>query len=193
MDERIPNENFNLFITELLKWNKSINLVQNDTLATVLERHILDSLQLKSYIDYENDIIVDIGSGGGFPGMILAIDGAKKVHLVEPTGKKTIFLNHIKNLYKLPTTIHECRWQDLQINNATVVTSRAFASLNNLLEAMDNVSRETKKAQGIFLKGAKIEEEISEAKQNWDFEMSISQSLTHKTGCILKVWSVLKK
>ncbi len=189
----MSTELFAPFVDELLKWNASINLVQENTIPDIYERHIRDSLQLKAYIDYEKDIIVDIGSGAGFPGMILAIDGAKNVHLVEPTGKKAIFLNHITNLYKVPVTVHGCRWQDLEICNATVVTSRAFASLSNLLEVMKNVSRETSGARGFFLKGEKIKEEILEAKNNWNFESEMFQSSTHETGCIVKVWNVSKK
>ncbi len=189
----MSTELFSLFSNELLKWNASINLVQENTLPDIYARHILDSLQLSAHIDYEKDIIIDIGSGAGFPGMILAIDGAKSVHLVEPTGKKAVFLNHIKNLYKLPVTVHTCRWQEMKISNATVVTSRAFASLSNLLEIMENVSRETSDARGIFLKGEKTKEEISEAKENWNFEFEMFQSSTHETGCIIKVWNVSKK
>ncbi len=125
----MSSEIFLPFVAELIKWNKSINLVHESTIENAHTRHILDSLQVKPFIDYEKDVIVDIGSGAGFPGMILAIDGAKNVHLVEPTGKKNIFLNHIKNMYKLPVTIHECGWQNLELNNATVVTSRAFSAL----------------------------------------------------------------
>ena len=86
------------FIAELIKWNKSINLIHDDTIKNIHSRHILDSLQLSSFVDYSKDIIVDIGSGAGLPGMILAIDGARHVHLVEPTNKKTVFLNHIKKM-----------------------------------------------------------------------------------------------
>ena len=189
----MPTELFTPFVDELLKWNASINLVQEKTISAIHERHILDSLQLKAHIDYEQDIIVDIGSGAGFPGMILAIDGARNVHLVEPTGKKAIFLNHIKSLYKLPTTVHACRWQDLKIPNATVVTSRAFASLHNLLDVMKNVSRETSGARGLFLKGERVKDEILEAEEQWNFERELFQSSTHETGCIIKVWNVSKK
>jgi 16S rRNA (guanine527-N7)-methyltransferase len=189
----MPLEQFSLFANELLKWNASINLIQENTTSEIYERHILDSLQLKIYIDYEVDIVVDIGSGAGFPGIILAIDGAKKMHLVEPTGKKAVFLNHIKNLYRLPVTVHACRWQNLKITNATIVTSRAFASLSNLLTAMKHVSRETSNAQGIFLKGEKIQEEILEAKEKWYFESELFQSSTHESGSIIKVWNVSKK
>jgi 16S rRNA (guanine527-N7)-methyltransferase len=181
------------YISELIKWNKSINLIHDDTIKNIHSRHILDSLQLSSFLDYSNDIIVDIGSGAGLPGMILAIGGASNVHLIEPTSKKNVFLNHIKNLYKLPVTIHECCWKDAKINNATIVTSRAFSSLNNLLDAMIFVSRETIGARGIFLKGEKVKEEIAEAKNNWIFQYELSQNIIHENGFIIKVWNVCKK
>ena len=189
----MTTEIFSAFTDELLKWNRSINLVQENTISSIYERHILNSLLLKPHLDYDNDVILDIGSGAGFPGLVLAIDGARNVHLVEPTGKKVIFLNHIKNIYKVPVTIHACGWKDLKVSNFTVVTSRAFASLTNLLEAMNFVSRETKDARGFFLKGAKVKEEIMEAKQNWNFGMEIYENPTHESGCVLKVWKVSRK
>lgn len=189
----MTTEKLELFIAELIKWNKSINLIQEHTVEKLYERHILNSLELKPYLDYNNDVIVDIGSGAGFPALILAIDGAKDVHLVEPVEKKVVFLNHIKNLYNLPVTIHHCRWQNLNINNASVITSRAFAPLTQLLEIINFVSRETNNARGIFLKGEKIKEEIFEAKKTWKFQVEIFQSLSHKTGRIAKVQEIFKK
>jgi len=186
-------KSFELFISELTKWNKSINLVQENTIDELEKRHILDSLELKSHIDFLSDTILDVGSGAGFPGLILAIDGAKDVHLVEPNGKKVIFLNHIKQLYNLPIVMHHKRWQQLRNINPTVVTSRAFAPLNELLEIINFVSRETNSTRGVFLKGKKIQKEILDAQHNWNFKIEIFQNSTHEDGCIVKVWGVHKK
>ncbi len=185
-------EKFAIYLAELEKWNKSINLVQGKTIPDILNRHIIDSLQLKKHINYKEDNIVDIGSGAGFPGMILAIDGAKKVRLVEPVTKKVVFLKHIKNLYHVNVTVHNERWEELRVKNATIITSRAYAVLNKLLEAMYFVSRETESPTGLFLKGQKIHEEIKHAKENWNFESEIFKSETSETGCIIKIWSLKK-
>jgi 16S rRNA (guanine527-N7)-methyltransferase len=158
----------------------------------IIKRHILDSLQLVNYIDRNNDKIVDIGTGAGLPGMILAIDGARCIKLIEPTQKKIVFLNHIKNLYSLDVTIINNRWENINKCDSNIVVSRAFTSLNNLLEAMSHVSRETDEPKGIFLKGEKLEAEIFEAQQNWNFSYEVYQSLTHGKGKIIKVWGVKK-
>ncbi len=186
----MPTDIFDTFSFELIKWNKSINLIQEKTENTLYERHIKNSLDLKPFINYESDVVLDIGSGAGFPGIILSIDGAKNVHLVEPNKKRVTFLNHIKNLYDLPVTIHECRWQDLDLLEFSIITSRAFASLKDTLEIMDFVSRETKQLKGLFLKGEKIQEETSEAREKWLFEVEIFPS---SAGCVAKIERVQKK
>ncbi|MBP9828687.1 MAG: 16S rRNA (guanine(527)-N(7))-methyltransferase RsmG [Proteobacteria bacterium] len=184
---------FDLFISELKKWNKSINLVQENTINELETRHILDSLELKPHIDFLTDTILDIGSGAGFPGLILAIEGAKNSHLVEPNGKKVVFLNHIKQLYNLPIVVHHCRWQQLTGVSPTVVTSRAFAPLSELLEIINFVSRETNATRGVFLKGKKIQEEVLEAQKKWNFKIEIFKNSTSEDGCIVKIWGVHKK
>ncbi len=159
----------------------------------IIQRHILDSLQLVDYINKDSDRVIDIGTGAGLPGMLLAIEGVSSVRLIEPTQKKVVFLNHIKNLYSLNVTIINSTWEKIAECNSNVVVSRAFSSLNNLLEAMGYVSRETNSPRGLFLKGEKLEIEILEAKKNWNFSYEIYQSKTHEKGKIIKVWSVEKK
>jgi 16S rRNA (guanine527-N7)-methyltransferase len=185
-------EKYDLYIDELLKWSSSINLVHEKSRDEIIQRHILDSLQLVDYINKDNDKIVDIGTGAGLPGMILAIAGVKSVRLIEPTQKKVVFLNHIKNIYSLNVTITNSTWKKINDCDSNLILSRAFTSLNNLLGAMTYVSRETSSPMGIFLKGEKLETEISEAKENWNFNYEIYQSLTHEKGKIIKVWGVKK-
>lgn len=185
-------QKYEVYINELKKWNKSINLVDNKSLDNVMQRHILDSLQLTNYFEIVKERIVDIGSGAGFPGMVLALEGSQSVRLVEPVFKKAAFLEHIKNIYNLNVIINNCTWQQLQSNNATVVVSRAFACLKDLLAAMSYVSRETVSPEGFFLKGEKLNDEIIGAKFVWNFKYEIFQSTTHSKGKIIKVWDVKK-
>lgn len=167
--------------------------MQADTLNDAWSRHFEDSLQLAKYIPASTECIVDIGSGAGFPGMVLAINGTNKVYLVEPIQKKAVFLNQINTLYNSPAVVLKQKWQDITIKNANVITSRAFASLKNILEAMEYVSRETKNALGLFLKGEKFQEEINEALEFWDFDYEIHQSTTHKNGKIIIVRELKRK
>ena len=193
---KMLTNNKNLFapyLAELKKWNNSINLVQRDTIDNAWERHFEDSLQLIKFIPPATEFIVDIGSGAGFPGMVLAAHLNKKVYLVEPVTKKAFFLNQVNTIYNNPAVVLNEKWQKIPINNAPVITSRAFASLTNILEAMKYVSRETKNALGLFLKGEKSPAEINEAKQFWDFTYEIHQSTTHKDGKIIIVSGLNRK
>lgn len=185
-------EIYNPYLDELKKWNKAINLISEKSPHNLVSRHLLDSLQLIQYIDIKNEKIIDIGSGAGFPGMVLAISGASSIKLIEPSFKKAAFLEHVKNIYKLEVLIDNCKWQHLTVCDATVVVSRAFASLKELLNAMFYVSRETIRARGYFLKGEKLNYELAEAKCNWDFDYEIFQSQTSDGGKIIKVWGLKK-
>ena len=185
-------KNYEIYIDELKKWNRSINLVDSKSLDDGIQRHVIDSQQLANYFDISNENIVDIGSGAGFPGMVLAIEGAKFVRLVEPVFKKVAFLEHIKNIYKIDVMINNCTWQQLQSHDATLVVSRAFAPLKELLMAMSCVSRETIDPKGFFLKGEKLHAEIIEAQHDWSFNYETFESATHAKGKIVKVWDVKK-
>lgn len=181
------------YLAELKKWNNIINLVQRDTIDNAWERHFEDSLQLVQFIPSEAEFIVDIGSGAGFPGMVLSAHLNKTVYLVEPVTKKAVFLNQVNNLFNNTAVVLNEKWQNIKITNAPVITSRAFASLKNILEAMEYVSRETKNALGLFLKGEKLQMEINEAKQFWNFTYEIHQSITHKDGKIIIVSGLNRK
>ena len=86
----------NQYVEELIRWNAKINLISKNTIDDIWQRHILDSVQLQKYIPKENLVILDIGSGAGFPGIILGILTENKVFLVESDSRKCAFLNNIK-------------------------------------------------------------------------------------------------
>lgn len=186
-------EFFAIYQQELIKWNKQINLVQNDSLENVWKRHFEDSLQLANLIPVGSQKIIDIGSGAGFPGLVLAIHLNQKITLVEPNLKKATFLHHVNNLYNSPAIVMHARWQGIEKKDFQVIVSRAFASLNNLLKAMFFVSRETKNALGLFLKGQKVAQEIEDAMQIWTFEYELIPSHTHTDGKIIKVMDLKRK
>ena len=185
------NELLDQYIVILSKWNKKINLVQEDTLNSAFERHIKDSLQIQNYLD-KNDLIIDVGSGAGLPGIILAIQGFNVV-LCEKSFKKCTFLRDVKSKLNLNCEIYNGDVFELKIpgdkKDKTVLVSRAFGSLSKLLEVMEklNVSR------GTFHKGVNYQAEIDEAKEKFDFKVTTDQSKTNRKSVILNISNVRRK
>ena len=127
---------------EIIKWNKHINLVASN--EDIWQRHILDSAQLNSYLSPYSEII-DIGSGGGFPAIVLAIlnksNAEIHINLIEKLQKKCSFLQNIIAKLKLPASVHNVRIEDYihktNKNKELAITSRAFSSLENILVSRD--------------------------------------------------------
>jgi 16S rRNA (guanine527-N7)-methyltransferase len=187
---RETESNFIKFEEHLIKWNKSLQLVQSDTLNDFQNRHINDSLQIFPFINGKR--IVDIGSGAGFPGFILAMhDTSLNITLVDSSRKKHEFHKEIIHQLKLLNVTTICdRIENLDMSFDTV-TSRALANLNFLLELSQFVSCET--TRFVFLKGAQWNEEIIDAKKNWEFDVTVKNSLTSKEGKVLILEKVIKK
>lgn len=182
--------NYEIYYNLLNQWNKVISLVQEKTLDDFIVRHIIDSLQIAHLINQQDSHIVDIGTGAGFPGLALAIYGYKNITLVESNHKKTIFLNEVSRKTNTSVTILNERAENVS-HKFDFILSRACSSLTNLLSLMSNVSRET--SSGIFHKGATFLTEIEEAKQNWNFDYELVDSITDKNSKIIIVRNVGKK
>lgn len=176
---------FETFISLLKQWNRKTSLVQIDTLEHVWERHILDSLQLLPLLGDKNSKILDIGTGGGFPGLVLAIAGFKGVDLCESNIRKTVFLDEVIRTLELPTEALNTRAENIN-KKYDFVTSRACAELNVLLGYMKNVSHETGTV-GIFLKGRTVKDEVQLAQKSWDFSYELFPSITAKDSKIIVV------
>ena len=122
----------------LIEWQQKFNLVSSSTLEDAWNRHFLDSVQLFKLLPKDAKIMYDFGSGAGFPGMVLAIMANEKmpnleVNLVESTAKKTLYLNAVKEQTNAKVNILNNRIEKLPLIKADVITSRAMASLNELL------------------------------------------------------------
>lgn len=160
------------YLAELQKWNKRINLVSAAPLATLVESHFLDSLTLLPLVNHcPPPGLMDIGSGAGFPGLVLKIANQDlNVTLIEPRQKRTAFLRHVirtlglKNITVLETRL-EINNQDLTgwLNLTPIITSRAFASINLFLHLAAPFSAPGGKV--ICMKGRKAETEIAEWRQ----------------------------
>ncbi len=180
-----------LYDSILKKWNAAYNLVETGTLDDSIHRHFLDSMQLYKLVDCAKSLI-DLGSGAGFPGMVLAILGVSNTTLVESNRKKCLFMQEVSRQTSTSVQILNQRVEQIT-EKYDQVTARAFASLSQLLEIFKNVSRETN-SSGYFLKGERWEEEIEVCEdEGWIFSYQATPSLTQERAAIIKVWDVNKK
>ena len=180
-----------LYYDLLIKWQNKINLISSDTIDHIWERHFLDSAQLINYLPEPNGNIIDIGSGAGFPGMILAVMGIPNIHLIESDGKKISFLREVARITNSNVTIHHDRVEDINIENCKIILSRAVTDLTQLLNLIEkNVSHET---ISLFHKGKNYSNELEEAKNNWSFEHQIFPSITGHNGVIIKLSHIKRR
>ena len=178
-----------IYLEMLEKWNSKINLVGKSTMATAWERHFIDSAQLW-HLQQGFSCWVDVGSGAGFPGLVLAIVAAENnpraiFHLVESDGRKCSFLRSVSRETNLSVKIHNCRIEDFPISNADIMSARALASVDKLLEYGEKILSPSGKL--LLLKGKTCNIEISEAEKRWDFKKELFQSRTQQDGQIIRI------
>lgn len=175
----------------VLKWQKTTNLVAGSTLNQIWTRHIADSLQLLPLAP-DARVWVDLGSGGGFPGLAVACALAERpacmVHLVESNAKKAAFLREATRSLALPALVHGQRIEEFTRSydeSADVVTARALAPLDRLLEYSAPLL--ARGAKGLFLKGQHVEAELTQASKYWMIEADLVASKTSPEGRIVIV------
>jgi len=174
-----------IYVDLLVKWQAKINLVGPDTLPDLWSRHMLDSAQIAPLIATGKKV-VDFGSGAGFPGLVLAcLDPTLDVHLVESDQRKCAFLREVNRTAGCGATVHNARIEKLEPLNADVVTSRALASLDKLLELAEMHSLST--GIYLFLKGKRWAEELTEAEKTWKMRVLHHPSRTDPAGMILEM------
>nr|WP_306283270.1 16S rRNA (guanine(527)-N(7))-methyltransferase RsmG [Mesorhizobium sp. LMG17149] len=172
------------------KWNRSINLVAQSTSGDVWQRHILDSAQL-GRIEPVATRWVDLGSGGGFPGLVMAFllaerDGAS-IDLVESNRKKASFLQTVVGQFSLPARVVARRIDDSHalVSTPQIVTARALAPLSTLLEL--SAPWLISGARGLFHKGRDYRTEVQESVHRWSFDLVEHPSITDVGGVILEL------
>lgn len=177
----------------LRKWQAKINLVAKDSLQDLWRRHFLDSAQLLPLLPPGNDPITDLGSGAGFPGLVLAIMTGREVHLIDSDQRKGAFLLECARQTGVlgRVHVHSTRIETAKAWPAPIITARALASLDQLLAWAEPYL--TPDTTCLFLKGAKAEDELTGAQGSWTMAVERHRSLTDSSGVILKLHNIRRR
>jgi 16S rRNA (guanine(527)-N(7))-methyltransferase RsmG len=169
----------------LLRWNQRINLIAAADEADLWTRHILDSAQLASLLPEPPAELIDLGSGGGFPGLVLALTTSWTVHLVESDQRKAAFLREAVRVTGAKAIVHAVRAEKLAIPPAPVVTARALASVSALLELV----RPLLTADGVCVlpKGRSVDTELTAAAREWHMRVERFPSCTGPGATLLRI------
>jgi 16S rRNA (guanine527-N7)-methyltransferase len=182
-------ERLEAYVALIEKWNPKINLVSKSSLPEIWDRHIWDSAQIFD-IAVEGSVWADFGSGGGLPGIVLAIFAKElrpdmQFYLVESDQRKCAFLRNAVREIGLNVKVHAERIEVLDPIGASVISARALTDLNGLLEFVERHS--AKNGVAILPKGETWEKEILQAQENWSFEYEEITSKTNNNAAILKI------
>ncbi len=185
-------ERLNTYVDLVKKWNPKINLVSRNSLKEIWPRHIMDSVQVFRCVE-NADHWADIGSGGGFPGMVCAIMAVEtspdtRFTFVESDQRKSAFLRAVSRECGANCTVISKRIEAVEPLNADVLSARALADLTTLLSFCDRHLSEDGTA--LFPKGATWKKELAEACEEWNFRSEPITSLTEPQAVILKIKGV---
>ena len=173
----------------LIKWQKAINLVGPKTLQDPWRRHILDSAQIVPYLADHGDI-VDLGSGAGLPGLVVAICTGRPIHLIESDQRKATFLREAARVTGANVTVHPERIEAVPPMAASTVTARALAPLPRLLPWVARHLSPSGKA--VLLKGSEVDQELTDCSKNWTMEFTRIGSLSDPGGALLIVEKLIQ-
>ena len=211
MDRKIQIDTFSRYsqvsretITSLVKYeelliesNKSLNLIGNSTIRNIWHRHFLDSLQVIDFIDKNQKTLVDIGSGAGFPGLVLSIIAKErkiplKIKLIEKSRRKINFLEKIISKLNLNADAINQNVEDenFHFTDDTFV-ARAFKPLPKILELMHNKAQNLKKI--IIFLGKNGQQALLQASKNWDIKYKQRMSVTSNDSFIIEINNLKKK
>jgi len=176
------------YVELLSQWNRRINLVSANTLGDVWRRHILDCAQLAKHLPRQTRVAVDLGSGAGLPGLILAAMAVPEMHLVESDLRKAAFLREAARIMDVPVILHPERIEKVAAFAADVVVARACAPLVQLIDFSEKfLSPQT---VCLFLKGASTGDELAAVQPRWRLSAETIPSLSDPSGVILKISAV---
>ena len=180
----------------LSKWNKKINLVSKNSLFDIWERHFLDSGQIINHVEASGKRWVDLGSGAGFPGLVVALLLRDRkidcdIILVEKNLKKVFFLKEVVRKLYLNVKVLNKNIRTIEPLNADILSARAFSELNELIE----LAYYHRKERGIclFLKGENYRWELDKTLNYWFFDYDVVDSFTNNSGKIIRVKNISKR
>ena len=189
-NSQVETERFNIYSTLLQKWQQTINLISNNSVAGLKKRHIEDSYQTLGFAPAAIHW-ADLGSGAGFPGLVTAIrligvPGAL-VHLIESDRRKCAFLREVSRETGAPTHIHNGRIEDVlpSIDNIEAISARALAPLAQLISMSEG--KLLKGAVGVFLKGQDLGDELTQASMDSRFDIKLHVSRVNAASHIAVV------
>ena len=186
-----------LFAGLLIQWNPRVNLVSKDSLKNLWRRHIADSAQLREIIPAYDGALVDVGSGAGFPGMVLAIMGLRNIYLIESNERKCVFLQEVARKTGCSVTVHNTRLGNEGVKSspklpkAEIITARAVTRLDKLLDIVYPLVYD--RTCCIFHKGSRVDEELCSAQNNWQFSLEQLPSKSDPSGAILKLSNIRRR
>jgi 16S rRNA (guanine527-N7)-methyltransferase len=184
-------ERLKAYAALLEEWSARINLVGRSTLDDLWRRHFFDSAQLVRLLPAEVNSLIDLGSGAGFPGLVLAILGVPNVELVEADSRKATFLREAGRVTGADVIIRGCRIEAVAPHAVDVVTARACAPLDRLLTLGERFIGPSTRC--LFLKGARAEEELTEARKAWTMMVARHPSHADPDGSVLFLQQVARE
>jgi 16S rRNA (guanine527-N7)-methyltransferase len=175
----------------LTRWSARINLIGRDTLANLWQRHMLDSAQLLPLVPDSAQSLIDLGSGAGFPGLVLAILGVRGVELVEADSRKAAFLREAARISEADVAIRPCRIAAVPRHAVDVITARALAPLDRLLDlAWPFIAPAT---ICLFPKGERAEQELTVARKRWTMSVAMQASIADPRGIVLHLSEIVRE
>jgi 16S rRNA (guanine527-N7)-methyltransferase len=181
-------ERLDRYAALVAEWNQKFNLIAESTLPHIWTRHFLDSAQLMLLIPKDARNLADMGSGAGFPGLVLSIMGMPDVHLIESIGKKAEFLRTVIRELNLDAQVHQERIENMHGLRVDVVTARALKPLPELLALAKHLVK--KDSTALFLKGQSLEDELTESARSWKFGCKKVPSISDRSGVVLIVRNI---
>ena len=188
---RETQEKLDCYVQLLIKWQARINLVSSKTLPEIWHRHILDSAQLVSYLPKTPSVILDMGSGAGLPGVILAILTRHQLHLVESDSRKIAFMRTALRETGTSAILHEQRMETVPALRPDIITARALAPLSQLITLASGQHHE--KIEYLFLKGREAKQELTALPACPKMEAECLPSMTDSQASIIRLKTILYK